>query len=165
MKDETKAIRPSDDQTIAFLKDEWVLLQNQYEDFDKRSLTIKGWVSSGAVAALGLAFNAPQHGAFVAGIAVIVVLMVWYLEATWKVFQYCFVERITVLETFFEKGGPVPVPLQAFTAWRTAFKDRRDWRFLMYAAWQPFVCLPYVGIVLIGLASAWVLWVGGPSSK
>ena len=41
----------------SYLKDEWLLLQNHYEDFDRRSLTIKGWVSTGATAGLAIAFG------------------------------------------------------------------------------------------------------------
>ena len=35
----------------------YLLLQNQYEDYDRRSMTIKGWVGSGAAAALALALS------------------------------------------------------------------------------------------------------------
>ena len=50
----------TEDQLHSFLKDEYIFLQGQYEDYDKRSLTIKGWVSTGAVTALALALNNPS---------------------------------------------------------------------------------------------------------
>jgi hypothetical protein len=34
-----------------YLKDEYLLLQDQYEDFDRRTLTIKSWIGTGAFAA------------------------------------------------------------------------------------------------------------------
>ena len=51
-------IKLPDDQRRGYLRDEYLFLQGQYEDYDKRSLTIKGWVSTGAIAALALAFKA-----------------------------------------------------------------------------------------------------------
>jgi hypothetical protein len=39
------------EQELRDLKGEYILLQNLYEDFDRRSLAIKGWIAAGAVAA------------------------------------------------------------------------------------------------------------------
>ena len=41
-----------DQQDRGFLKDEYLKLQDLFEDFDRRSLTIKGWVSAGAAVAI-----------------------------------------------------------------------------------------------------------------
>ena len=40
-----------------YLKDEYLLLHDQYEDFDRRTLTIKGWVGTSAFAALSVSFS------------------------------------------------------------------------------------------------------------
>jgi hypothetical protein len=46
-----------DEQTkVALLKDEYLTLQQFYEDFDKRILGIKGWSATIAIAAIGVAF-------------------------------------------------------------------------------------------------------------
>ena len=44
----------TDDQRRNYLKEEYLFLQSQYEDYDKRSLQIKGWVSTGAAAGIAL---------------------------------------------------------------------------------------------------------------
>ena len=51
-------------QKLAFLKDEYMFPQSQYEDFDKRSLSIKGWVASGSVVALALGLNSSHKFAY-----------------------------------------------------------------------------------------------------
>jgi hypothetical protein len=38
---------------ISLLKDEYILLQNFYEEFDQRLLTIKGWSVTVALGAIG----------------------------------------------------------------------------------------------------------------
>ena len=78
-----------------YLKEEYFFLQNQYEDYDRRSLQIKSWISTGAIAALALAFNAEHKvgGLVVPIIVATVVVVVWYLEAYWKLFQYALADR------------------------------------------------------------------------
>ena len=76
-----------EDQRRQFLKDEYLLLQNQYEDFDKRSLTIKGWIASGAIAALALSFSNGYRATIAIPVFVAIIAgMFWYLEAKWKLF-------------------------------------------------------------------------------
>jgi len=43
----------NNDTKASFLKDEYLLLQRIYEDFDQRAMTIKGWSATIAVAAIG----------------------------------------------------------------------------------------------------------------
>ena len=45
------------EQKYQFLKDEYLLLQNFYEDFDRRALLIKGWSVTVAIAGLTLGFE------------------------------------------------------------------------------------------------------------
>lgn len=61
----------------SLLQDEYLLLQNQYQDYDRRSLTIKGWVGSGAAAALALAFNSSYYAALLIPVFVIVIASVF----------------------------------------------------------------------------------------
>ena len=49
---QTGRLMLKDEDLRTALKDEYLLLQNQYEDFDRRSLTIKGWFGGGAAAAV-----------------------------------------------------------------------------------------------------------------
>jgi hypothetical protein len=55
-----------------FLKDEYLLLQTQYESFDSRSLTIKGWTSTGALAALAVGFAVQHEHSYILPLFVIV---------------------------------------------------------------------------------------------
>jgi hypothetical protein len=78
----------TDPEFRAFLKDEYLLLQDQYEDFDRRTLTIKGWIGTGAFAALAVAFSSSYKCAYILPLLVAILADIfWYLEAYWKLFQ------------------------------------------------------------------------------
>ena len=158
-----------------FLKDEYLLLQNQYEDYDRRSLTIKGWVGTGAVAAIALAFNTSYLNAFLIPVFVIVIAAVfWFLEACWKVFQYSLADRIRVIEAFFRDDNEIlirhPAPFQAYHSWFKSFaKDEPIYEYeksyrpkplrhrLREAAFQSFVMVLYVCIIGLSLLSLIIL--------
>ena len=157
-----------------YLKDEYLLLQNQYEDFDRRSLTIKGWVGSGSAAALGLAFNSSySEFSFVVPIFVAIIAAVfWFLETYWKIFQYALSGRIQVIEAYFREDPDVlirdPPPFQIYRSWfqtyydKQAFADEKrppqSWRKRLWtAARQPFVSALYVTIIALSVMSSAVL--------
>lgn len=146
-----------------YLKDEYVLLQNLYEDYDRRSLTIKGWMSVASVAGIGLGFG--EHGSpriwlVVAATA----LCIWYLEGRWKLFQHGLRDRIRILEAAFRGEADIlvkdPAPFQIYSWWfkstrydtpiypyETATRPRPFiWRLLTMMV-QDFVFLPYLPIV------------------
>ena len=145
-----------DDQVRGFLKDEYFKLQDQYEDFDRRSLMIKGWVSAGAAIALVAGMSgersfAPQQWLVIA----ILVACFWFLEARWKQFQYATRGRIVELEAFFRnEGGPQPKPLQIYQRWFATYRDPKTRVALWRCAFQDFVMLPYVLIVAICVVAA-----------
>jgi hypothetical protein len=148
-----------------YLKEEYLFLQGQYEDFDKRALQIKGWVSAGSIAGLAAAF-APKHPSLFIPIAVaIIVGFVWYLEAYWRTFQYAFQDRIKIIEAHF-RGDPKiilkdPVPFQIYDSWYKSYKknepiyvdepprikelNKRIW----LAARHRYVYFPYVPIMIL----------------
>jgi hypothetical protein len=70
---------------VSMLKDEYLLLQKFYEDFDARIVTIKGWSATIGMAAIGGGFY-QTHYLWLFGAAVAVVF--WLVEALWKSFQY-----------------------------------------------------------------------------
>src|SRR6516225_840362 len=85
-----------------FLKDEYLLLQDQYEDFDRRTLTIKGWIATGAVAALAISFGSSNKYSYLIPILVALLAAVfWYLEGYWRLFQEAIGDRIRVIEAYF----------------------------------------------------------------
>lgn len=160
----------------SFLKDEYLLLQNQYEDYDRRSLTIKGWVGSGAAAALALAFNSSYRAALLIPVFVALIAAVfWYLEAYWKVFQYSLADRIRVIEAYFRDDAdilvPHPAPFQAYNFWYESFaKDEPIYEYeksyrpkslgsrLREAAFQSFVMALYTCIIGMSLLSFVILF-------
>ena len=167
----------SEEQRRGYLKDEYLFLQGQYEDYDRRSLTIKGWVTSGAVAALALAFNSSyQREAIVIPVMVAVVIcIIWYLEAYWKVFQYALADRIRIIEAYFRNDQEIlfknPEPFQIYHWWFKSFaydqpifayeretRPRSRALRLYRAAFQRFVMLPYLPLLLFCVAIFVVLW-------
>lgn len=154
-----------------FLKDEYLLLQNQYEDYDRRSLTIKGWVGSGAAAALALAFNTSYHAGLLIPLFVIVISAVfWYLEAYWKLFQYALADRIRIIEAYFREDPEIlvknPAPFRVYHFWFKSFSEDepiyeyekpyrpQTFRYrLREAAFQSFVMVLYVCIITLSIVS------------
>jgi hypothetical protein len=110
------------DKKLGFLKDEYLLIQKLYEDFDTRIMTIKGWSATIGLVAIGGGFYySPYLWLFAAGIG----LVFWTLEATWKSFQYNYSDRIELLEAGFRSGDIDKIkPFQIYTAWGEAFQSK-----------------------------------------
>lgn len=169
-------IELKDEQRLGYLRDEYLFLQNQYEDYDKRSLTIKGWVTGGAIAALAVAFHSssPMQAPLLVIIVAVIVGVIWFLEAYWKVFQYALADRIRIIEAHFRNDPDIllknPVPFQVYHSWYESYRwdepifpyerDRRP-RTLSTRLWRAarhrFVCLPYVPIIALCALSLFVL--------
>lgn len=98
----------------------------------------------------------------------------WYLEAYWKVFQYCLADRIRVIEAFFRDDAeilvPHPAPFQAYHFWFKSYaKDEPIYEYektyrprplrhrLREAAFQSFVMILYVCIIGLSLVSFVIL--------
>lgn len=162
-------------QRNSMLRDEYLFLQTQYEDFDKRSLSIKGWVSSGAIAALALSFSSSHRlTILIPGFIAAIVITVWYLEAHWKLFQYALADRIRIIEAYFRGDESIlhndPMPFQIYHWWFKSYvHDEPIYRYethrprtrtvrLRKAAFQRFVLLPYAPILILCLISVPLLW-------
>ena len=106
---------------ISLLKDEYLLLQKFYEDFDSRMITIKGWSASIAIAAIGAGFfNSPYLWLFASGAS----LIFWCLEALWKSFQYMYGPRIQEIEEAFSSDDFSEIsPLQIYSSWFDVFQE------------------------------------------
>jgi hypothetical protein len=157
------------------MKEEYFFLQGQYEDYDRRSLVIKGWVSAGATAALALSFSATQSYAYCIPFLIAIVSGVfWYLEAYWKLFQYALSDRIRIIEADFRNDPDILIkdtpPLQVYNWWyRTHSDDRPIFPYettyrpktvrtrLREAALQRFVCLPYLAFIGLSALSLIIL--------
>lgn len=104
---------------LGFLKDEYLLIQKQYEDFDTRIMTINGRSATIGLAALGAGFQHTKYlWLFEAGIGIIF----WVLEAISKSFQYNYADRIQLLEEKFRDGDVDAVNLRVLRRSRTRSK-------------------------------------------
>ncbi len=171
------AMEIEDKERRSFLKDEYLFLQAQYEDFDRRSITIKGWVTSGSIVGLALSIDkAYLASAYVPVAMTIISLTVWYLEATWKLFQYALTDRIRIIEAYFRNDPDIlvkcPDPFQIYDFWfRSYFQDEPIYEYersrkfnylnrprnrgarLRSAAFQRFVHLPYSVIIVLSICA------------
>jgi hypothetical protein len=108
---------------INLLKDEYLKLQDFYEDFDRRILTIKGWSATIAIVAIGGGFQykMPYLWLFASAAS----LVFWLLETVWKRFQYFYAPRIAHLEKIFREENFAEVaPLQIYYSWFEALKKQ-----------------------------------------
>jgi hypothetical protein len=140
------------------LRAEYTILQGQYEAFDARALTIKSWSAPLLAGGVGLGLKDNSISLIVA--AVLAAACLWYLEAIWKSFQYCYADRIQLIDAWFrgEKSDEQIVPFQIFSAWlkewRRRYKSPKSLRSILK---QPFVYLPYLPICILGVVSICVL--------
>ena len=132
---------------IALLKDEYLLLQKFYEDFDSRVVTIKGWSATIGMAALGGGFYQSHFlWLFGAGAAIIF----WLIEALWKSFQYMYAPRIGQIEQAFRDDTFDNIaPLQIYTAWFVAF--RKQGFGILAIARMGIVAFPHFVTVIVGV--------------
>ncbi len=104
----------------SLLKDEYLLLQNFYEDVDKRCLVIKGWnitLAAAIIAVVYSGFSAKIPGIlFIFG--ALASLIFWYVEAYWRGLHFFLRIRIKQIEKAFKEDNyDSVVPLQLFTVW------------------------------------------------
>lgn len=163
----------------ALLKEEYFFLQQQYTAYDDKTLTIKGWISTGSIAGLALAFGKDIRYAYLIPCFIALICGVfWYLETYWKLFQYAFSDRIRIIEAYFRNDQMIlfkdPDPLQVYYWWSKSYKmnepiyeyekTQKNWprpatstMRIFRVAILKFVCLPYLVIIMLCLFSLWFL--------
>jgi hypothetical protein len=132
-----------------FLREEYFHLQKTVEDFDQRTLLIKGWSVTASLGAIGLAFseNVPE----LLPVAAASALLFWVIEALWKSFQQAYYPRIKAIENHLRgtDHSPFSSP-EIMRSWCSAWR----WHsFIPLMAWA-HVALPHAVICLAGL----LLW-------
>jgi hypothetical protein len=142
---------------IGLLKDEYLLLQNFYEDYDARIMGIKGWSTTICLAALGGGFyQSKLLWLFAAGSGIVF----WILDAVWKSFQYNYAPRIALLEEAFRSGNLESIePLQIYTSWFNSYRSNRSkfrGRLSMAIVWFPHIIPVIAGPTLFFLEQAGV---------
>lgn len=132
---------------IDYLKDEYLLIQRFYEDFDARIMKIKGWSATIAIAAIGAGFYKTNLlWLFSAGTS----LVFWILEATWKNFQYLYSPRIEAIENAFRENKFDNIaPLQVGYSWYAAMRKRGIIPFRTF--FLGIVLFPHFVTLVIGL--------------
>lgn len=145
-------------QRLEFIKDEYMMLQGFYEDFDERCITIKGWSITVGLAALGAGFaynDVLFLGALLSG------LLFWYLEGYYRGLSYYFSQRIQEIEIHIRsREWDELVPMQVYYRWGKTFEEKgsQTWRYM----WKgpnmlPHLVLAAAGLALYGLVLAGVL--------
>ena len=150
-------MRRSDD-----LKAEYLLIQGQYEAFDQRALSMKALATP--LLGAGVAFGLKEHSHAILYATILVAGSLWLLEAIWKGFQYSLTGRIRLLEAWFrgdtELDGRIILeeepPFQIYSAWFEAFAKHRRLRYIVERMWAPFVSLPYVVVIGVCVAIAFL---------
>lgn len=137
----------NEDKRIDLLKDEYIMLQNFYEDIDSKALTIKNWAITVAVPIIGTGLFYRKE-VFLVGI--FAALVFWYLEAYWRGLSHFFSARIKEIELAFRNGKwNEEVPLQVYATWTTEYKRSKD-QTLRYMFKRPSL-LPHVLIAFVNL--------------
>jgi hypothetical protein len=140
------------------LKAEYTILQTQYEAFDARALLIKSW--SAPLLAAGVGLGANNHSVAIIFALIIAAGCLWALEAMWKAFQYCYTDRIKLIEAWFRGQCSQEIsPFQIFTAWGEVWhRYYRHPKSFVSIVQQPFVWMPYLPIIVIGIGA--IFYVG-----
>jgi hypothetical protein len=130
-------------------------------DLDVRLMTIKGWGATVAIAAIGLGFYQNSYlWLFAAGASVIF----WYLESTWKVYQYNYGSRIKTLESAFRKNKFSEIaPFQISKSWWAADNQVREETGqlpFLTTMFKPSVLVPHVVTASISVVLFVLEWQG-----
>lgn len=142
-------------QREGFLKDEYLFLQNSYESFDQRALTIKGWAVTLSLGGFAAGFQYKNVSLWVLGS--VSALLFWLIEATWKSFQYTLAARITQIEKYFAADATADIrALQAYTSWFSEWRRISPIRRILGTATLFIVYVPYVPICVGG--AILVIW-------
>jgi hypothetical protein len=136
-------------QRADLLKDEYIMLQQFYEDIDNKGLTIKSWAITVALAAIGAGIVEKNDLILWAGLAASI--MFWYLEAHWRGLSYFFSARIQNIEQIFQgEELAAEIPLQVYTTWEAEYQKVGD-RTLRYM-FKPFTIFPHLiiaGVIVV----------------
>jgi hypothetical protein len=107
------------------LKDEYVMLQQFYEDIDGKGLTIKNWSITVALATIGAGLLYKNGLLFL--FAFFAAIVFWGLEAHWRGLSHFFAVRIQEIEAIFKDGkSDKAIPLQAYSKWSEEYDRVKD---------------------------------------
>ena len=147
---ERKGKRMEKEKLAELLKDEYIMLQTQYEEMDAKGLTIKNWAITVALTIIGASLVYHNKNLLLLGIAAAVVF--WYLEGYWRGLSHFFVVRIRKIETLFQSGEwKKEKPLQVYSAWDEEYSKVKDQTFrymFKRASLLPHAAIPVFILIL-----------------
>jgi hypothetical protein len=112
------------DKRADLLKDEYVMLQQFYEDIDDKGLTIKNWSITVAIGTIGAGILYRKEILLVGCFAA---LVFWYLEAHWRGLSHFFSVRIQEIERAFRNEKlENETPLQVYSTWAKEYEKGKD---------------------------------------
>lgn len=125
------------------LQQEWLLLQRQYDEYEKCTL----WIKLAALVALGSCYFAHQTGRTL----LVILLCLWTLEAIWKTYQSRIGLRLETIERGLLAESP-PAAMQFNSQW---LANRPSTSGLIYEyakqGLKPTVAFPHAIFVLLSL--------------
>jgi hypothetical protein len=137
------------------LKDEYVMLQQFYEDIDQKGLNIKNWSVTVALATIGAGL---VYGKNILLLTCAAAVMFWILEGYWRGLSYFFVVRIKDIEQAFADGtADQEMPLQVYSTWDKAFREKGDQtiRYMFkFSSMLPHAAIAVVSLLLYFLGGS-----------
>ncbi|MCE8429258.1 MAG: hypothetical protein J5U19_12815 [Candidatus Methanoperedens sp.] len=132
----------------SLLKDEYLFLQESYDNVDRKCLDIKGWniTLSAALIAAGFQFHAENLFAVTA----LASMIFWYMEAFYRGLTFFVRNRIEQIEIVFQNGNcKSEKPLQIYSSWDKLFK--KEGKQTLKYLFKGHVVLPHLFIMIICL--------------
>ena len=142
----------TESEKMSILTKEYIFLMNAYEMFDQRALLIKSWAFTLISGGIGFSYVYPEGQVAILVLSLLGSVVFWYLETTWKSFQYHFTPRIQDIETFMRGEAVIEInPLQIHTQWFVAFRANHTKGFYRTSN-MPIVRTPYLYLIIVILA-------------
>lgn len=142
-------------QKVNLLEKEYFHLQTLVESFDAKSLTIKAWSVSLAIAVLSSGAFSKTINVFL--YAAMAALLFWLIEAYWKTFQNANYKRIREIEDYLNGTQQEIDCLQICTSWSKEYNVLGRRQFYTSLFW-PHVVLPH-GIMFIGFTTCYLFMI------
>lgn len=136
------------------LKEEYIWLQDFYEDIDRRGLMIKNWSITVGMAVIGAAFSFSRKELFI--IATFSALVFWWMEASWRKYSIYITPRIEQIESAFRIDQLESLqPLQIYNKWGQEFRrleeEKERKRFTIFHMFKSICHTPHSLILLSSL--------------
>lgn len=140
-------------------------LQEVIEAFDTKALNIKEWGTGISVGVAAFALKASHRWLF--GLVAINALCFWIIEASWKLYQWAYMQRIVEIESYFRSVNKdkVITPFQITQSWYSegtvdgVFKSVRSEGGPICGFFVKFfdinVMLPYLVIIIVAGLLCW----------